>query len=212
MDLDHLIQKVDNFLFEHYQQLQQTNESEISISVNNLDPRLRLSPCDGKLNFELRDNGSPGGNVSVHARCQSQQPWALYIPAQVSISQAVVVASRGIARNSVLSLADFDTQLRDISQLPDNVVMDAGRILGKVTKRNIRAGEVLRLSNVSEPTVIKRGDAVVIEARSGSILVSSQGVAMANGRIGDQISVRNTQSERIVRVKIIGPGRARVIL
>ena len=65
---------------------------------------------------------------------------------------------------------------------------------------------------IIEPIAIKRGDTVIVEAQTGTIMVSTQAVALANGRIGEQINVRNLQSERIVRIEIMGPGRGRVIL
>ena len=208
-DLEQLNAAVNTFLVDHFSQ---TGDMEIEISVKRLDPRLRLAQCNRELEFTVRDNGNPGGNVSVHTRCTGTTPWALYVPAQVKVLQAVVVASRNIPKGTVLSLEDFDTQIRDVAAFTGNYVVDAGQLIGKMATRTIRLGDALRFALVTEPIAIKRGDTVVVEARTGAVLVSSQAIALADGRIGEQISVRNTQSERIVRIEIMGPGRGRVIL
>lgn len=208
-DMEQLNREVQEFLSRHYQQ---TLNSDIEIKVKRLDPRLRLAHCDQALSFELRDTGSTGGNVSVHTRCPGSQPWALYIGAQVKIFAAVVVANRNIPKGTVLALNDLDIQVKDTTTLSVNYIADTQEVLGKATARTIRVGEAMRYALITEPIAIKRGDTVVVEAQSGAILVSTQGVAMADGRVGDQISVRNSQSERIVRVEILGPGRAKVIM
>jgi len=209
VNLEQLIREVDNFLHEHYQQ---RGKAELDISVNRLDPRLRLSACELPIEYTLRDTGSVGGNVSVHTQCPGSKPWSLYVSASVKVMESVVVASRNIPKGTLLSYEDFDTQLKDTANLSNNYVADIAQLLGKSSARTIRAGEVLRFSLVNEPIAIKRGDTVVVEARTGAIVVSSQAVALADGKVGDQISVRNSQSERVVRIEILGPGRGRVIL
>jgi len=207
-DLEQLISEVASFLQQQYEQ----SDADIEIQVTRLDSRLRLASCDQPIEFNLRDNGATGGNVSVHTRCPGANPWALYISASIKVMQGVVIANRNIPKGTVLSLQDFDTQLRDTANLANSYVLEASQLIGKVTARNIRAGEALRYAQVSEPIAVKRGDTLMVEAQAGSVVVSTQAVAMADGRIVDQISVRNPQTERIVRVEIMGPGRGRVIL
>lgn len=209
LNLDQLIDSVESYLADHYTN---SGSAEIEISVNRLDPRLRLAPCDQALEYNVRDTGTPGGNVSVHTRCPGTRPWALYISAAVKVMEAVVIANRNIPKGALLSLQDFDTQLRDTSKIASNYVLDAGQLIGKATSRTIRAGEAMRFALVTEPIAVKRGDTIVVEAQSGAIMVSTQAVALADGRVGDQISVRNPQSERVVRVEIMGPGRGKVML
>lgn len=208
VDMEHLVQQVDEYLKEQYDHA----SAQVEIQVRRVDPRLRLTLCNLPLEFSIRDTGSRGGNISVHTRCEGASPWALYIPAEVKILESIIVSSRNIPKGTVLSLADLDTQLRDTSTVANNYVADAERLLGKAAARTIRAGEPLRFSLVIEPIAIKRGDTVVVEAQTGAITVSTQAVALANGRVGEQINVRNLQSERVVRIEIMGPGRGRVIL
>lgn len=212
LDLEQLIDNVDGFLIQHFASLSNTSGARIETSVKKLDSRLNISACSSPLSFELRDTGTPGGNVSIHTRCQGDKPWAVYIPAEVKVLQPVIIASRNIERGIGLEHSDFDSEWRDVSALSGGFVTDSSRLLGKFSSRRIRSGEAIRLSSLSEPIAVKRGDAMVVEAQAGSIMVSTQAIALSNGRVGEQISARNSQSERVVRVKIIGPGRGKVIL
>jgi len=209
VNLEQLNQQVKEYLLAHYQD---SMTSAVEVKVGRLDPRLRLANCDQQLDFTVRDTGSSGGNVSVHTRCSGNQPWAVYISAEVEVMDSIVIASRTIPKGAILSLSDFDTQLRDTAKIANGYIIDSSHLIGKAATRTIRVGEALRYSLVTEPIAVKRGDTVVIEASTGAITVSSQGVALTDGRVGEQINVRNSQSERVVRVEILGPGRAKVLL
>jgi len=57
---------------------------------------------------------------------------------------------------------------------------------------------------------VRRGDQVVISARSGGINVRMQGEALSGGTLGQQISVRNLTSQRVIRARVAGPGQVEV--
>ncbi|NEP50997.1 MAG: flagellar basal body P-ring formation protein FlgA, partial [Moorea sp. SIO3C2] len=51
---------------------------------------------------------------------------------------------------------------------------------------------------LEQPLLIKRGDSVVVTARTGTLTVKMPGTALMDGHRGEQISVRNKQSNRVV--------------
>jgi flagella basal body P-ring formation protein FlgA len=70
----------------------------------------------------------------------------------------------------------------------------------------------VRSSHIKAPQVVRRGDRVILEASTAGISVVTTGTALANGKVGEQIQVRNEKSARVVDAEIIGPGKARVAL
>jgi flagella basal body P-ring formation protein FlgA len=62
------------------------------------------------------------------------------------------------------------------------------------------------------PLVIKRGDTVSMEANIGGITVKTSGTAISDGRIGQQIRVKNNQSARVINAKVIGSGQVQSVL
>lgn len=202
---------VHDFLADEFQsQIDQGNE--IAISVNRLDPRLRLHACDKALTFSLRDSGNEGGNLAVRTQCQGSVSWSIYVSAKVALRQEVYVASQNLPRGSVIAESDIVSTMMDTSTMGQLYATDPAQLVGKELTRTVGQGQALRLNNVTEPKVIRRGDAVLIEASSGAVMVASSGIALSDGKVGQQIRIRNESSKREVRVEVLGPGRVRALL
>lgn len=202
----------ESFLRNHYDALAQGTGQEASISVNGLDPRLQLSACDKPLTPTLQGNGSHGGRVTVKVRCTGTRPWAVYVTAKVNIVMPVAVAARSLPRGTLLHSEDISLETRNIASLPRGYVTDISRIEQLEIKRPLRPGDLIRLPNLAQPTAIHRGDEVAIEANTGAISVVMPGEAMSDGRIGQQISVRNRKSSRIIKARVVAPGRVQVVM
>ena len=65
---------------------------------------------------------------------------------------------------------------------------------------------------VKEPIIIKRGDVVMIIAKAGALSVKSAGVAINDGRLGQQIQVKNKASKRIVVARVISSKQVQVVM
>ena len=76
---------------------------------------------------------------------------------------------------------------------------------GQVAKRPLPAGTVLAsnmLESIEPPVILKRNQNVVIRIERPGFLITAMGIAMQDGRAGDYIKVRNTDSQRIILAKI----------
>lgn len=207
--LDDLQKQVHRYLESHYREL---SPAKLEIQVSNLDPRLQLALCTRPLSFRHSDTNNTGGNLSVHTRCEGEQPWALYLPAQVSLYRSLPVASRQLERGSLLTKSDIDMQVVNISQLRQGVVTSIDSLVGMEVKRPLAQGDAFRSAAIEAPLMVRRGESVSIELQAGAISVTTGGTAMANGRQGDRIRVRNSQSDRIVTAEVIASGRVRTAI
>lgn len=189
----------------------QTSDT-VKIDVRRIDPRLRLSRCDKPLTHSMMQRRNQGGNLTVKTACEGMQPWSIYTSAKVQRITPILVANRYMSRGDLLSQADVRMEPRDTHSISHGFITELSHAVGMELKRPLREGEALRLSQLIEPLAITKGDAVVIEATSGQISVIAPGEALANGRTGQQIKVRNTKSDRIIRAKVISPGKVQVIL
>ncbi len=205
-DLGDLQQQVKIFLQDHYRQ---QDVERVDITVGNLDPRLVLAACTQPLTMTLNDPSNSGGNLTVQTRCEATQSWSIYVPAQVSLFRPLAVASRPLMRGDVISERDIQIDVVNVSQLRQGYLARRESIIGQELQRPMNTGEAFRGSILEAPLVIKRGDAVHIEMQAGTIAVNSTGIAMANGRIGQRIRVRNSQSERIVSAEVVSAGKVR---
>ncbi len=201
--VNQLKQDIASFLATEYKQV--THE-RIDISVGNLDNRLRLASCEQPVVFINQDQSGLGGNISVKAQCDSGKIWSVHVPAQVTIYRQIPIALRDIARGEVISQAHINTSVINVSSIRQAFLSDTQAIVGKEAKRNISRGEPFKTALLDAPTAVKRGEIVMLESMAGSIKVSSTGTAMADGRVGQKIRVRNNSSERIISGVVISQG------
>lgn len=185
-------------------------QGRYEIQVNNLDPRLRLSACDDVLKVTLENTEQPIGRVTTRVRCEGSSPWTVFVPAHVRLFLPVVIANKPLQRNQLLHPGDVQLSERDISQLNRSYFTDLAQTQDLKIIRPVQANQILTQSHVTAKEAIRKGDQVVISARSGTISVKMPGEALSDGSIGQQIRVRNTRSQRIIQARVIGPGQVEV--
>ncbi len=197
------------FMVEDYLQ-----RSEITarheIQVNPLDPRLRLAACDSDLTQSLESPAQPVGRVTVRVSCEGSTPWTVFVPAQVRIFRPVVVVKTALRRDSIIGAGDVALVEQDVSLLNRGYVTEVEQVIGRKLTRATRTDQVLTPAMLQLAEAVRRGDQVVISARSGGINVRMQGEALSGGTLGQQISVRNLTSQRVIRARVAGPGQVEV--
>jgi flagella basal body P-ring formation protein FlgA len=184
----------------------QVPHERIDISVGNLDSRLRIAQCPTPVEFTPQDPTGLGGNISVKAECVGPVKWVVHLPAQVMIYQQVPVAAQDIPRGQTLSEQHLTSATINVSTIRQAYAADNQAVLGREAKRNIGKGDVFRSNLLDAPTSVRRGEVVVLESVAGGIKVSSSGTAMADGRLGQKIRVKNDSSARVVTGIVRGPG------
>lgn len=189
----------------HYSE-QQLRE-KVQFTVSNLDNRLRLAECDQPLEQQLNANSALASQVTVKVSCNGSSPWSIYVPVKVDVFAQVAVASRNLSRGKSLSADDIRFARVNVAQSGPGYFEVPDDLIGMELKRSLRAGETLSRSMIRPPMVVKRGDAVSLEASIAGIQVVTMGEALANGHVGQRIRVRNARSRRIIDAEIIGPGR-----
>ncbi|WP_203792454.1 flagellar basal body P-ring formation chaperone FlgA [Aquipseudomonas alcaligenes] len=180
------------------------------IQVNPLDPRLRLAACDSNLTQSLESPAQPVGRVTVRVSCEGSTPWTVFVPAQVRIFRPVVVVKTALKRDSIIGAGDVALVEQDVSLLNRGYVTEVEQVIGRKLTRATRTDQVLTPAMLQLAEAVRRGDQVVISARSGGINVRMQGEALSDGTLGQQISVRNLTSQRVIRARVTGPGQVEV--
>lgn len=204
-DIQHLREQVGDALTLEFGNI--NTDAEVQISVSQLDNRLRLAKCSQPKDIKLNGTQRRTRNVSVRVSCNGNSPWSIFVPAQIEVFQNVVVTTRDILKGEQLVPADIVLAKRDTSNLGFGYVGELKQLVGKELTRNVPSGHALRLAHVSEPNAISRGDKITIEAGTGGLIVASTGIAMADGKIGEQITVKNAQSKRVIEAYVVAPGR-----
>jgi flagella basal body P-ring formation protein FlgA len=193
------------------QQQWQDSNDRIEIQLANLDPRVQVPACAEPLIAEVRSQHANGGRVTVRVSCQGDAPWTRHIAATVDIFRQVIVARSALSRGTVLSSADLSSEEYNISQLRGRVYQDSEALKGMELQRSLTAGTPLTDAMIQEPVLVERGETVVLTATRGNVSIRQTATAMQDGRKGQQISVRNSRSDRIIRAIVTGTGEADVV-
>lgn len=187
----------------------------IEIVVSSIDPRLPIPACDLPLQTQLGQQSGQQqaaiGRVNVRVECQGSVPWSKYVPALVRVFAPVLMSTRPLARGDLVGAADIELAEADLSTLRQSYLQDSTLAIGMEVKRALPANTVISREALAQPLLVKRGDTVVMSAKSGPVTIRQQGVAMQNGELGAQIPVRNTNSDIVVRAVVTGPGQADVV-
>ncbi len=180
--------------------------SGVDVEVGRLDARLRLQRCSVPLTPFLPPGGRTSGHTSVGVRCEGDMPWALFVPALVRRTQALVVASRPIARGAVLTEEDVTTVTKLLPSAPGGVLASPAVAVGRVAMRDIAAGTTLNASQLKAPQIVRRGQSVTLSLASGPVAVRVAGTALRDGALGERITVRNLNSKRVVEGVVLADG------
>jgi flagellar basal body P-ring formation protein FlgA len=197
------------FTVEDYLATSQT-EGRYEIQVNQLDPRLRMPMCDKELTASLESPAKPLGRVTVKVRCEGTSPWTVFVPAQVRLFRDVVTTARPLRRADIVEPADVLLRERDVSLINQGYLTTLDQAIGQRLTRPMVTDQVITLVHLEQAEVIRKGDQVVITARSGTLSVRMPGEAMSNGGMSEQIRVKNLNSKRVIKAQVTAPGQVEV--
>jgi len=80
-------------------------------------------------------------------------------------------------------------------------------VVGRWPRRAIPAGAALRTDQLTGPKAVLAGDEVAVEVRNGGAVLLLEGKAEAAGAVGEAILVRNPASGRLIRARVVAPGK-----
>jgi len=123
----------------------------------------------------------------------------------------LVVPAHDIARGALINDEDLTTKLVPALRVNGALIRDADDVAGHEAKRALRAGELIRASDLKHPTLVAKGATVTMVFQVPGIALTSVGRALAEGGEGDTIAVLNPTSYRQVSAVITGPGTVRVV-
>ncbi|MCK4629757.1 MAG: flagellar basal body P-ring formation protein FlgA, partial [Sedimentisphaerales bacterium] len=123
-----------------------------------------------------------------------------------------VIAINSLPANHIITAEDVRIDISRISSLSDMTPADLGTIIGKKTARPIAANKVIKPSLIKKIFLVKRNDYVKVSSQAGSINIILRGKALADGGMGDTISIaRDNCKNNVVRAIVTGPGTVRTI-
>jgi flagella basal body P-ring formation protein FlgA len=183
-----------------------------AVVADNPDPRLRLARCELPLAATVPALGVRSARFTAEVRCDGARPWRLYLPVRVTSVRPVVVAARALPRDTLLAPGDVRLAFAEPATIPAGALHDTGLVVGRVLRRPADEGQALTTGFLVAPTLVRRGQQVSVEARSGALAVRMEGVARGDGALGDLIEVENVNSGRVVQAVVRSAKSVEVLL
>lgn len=121
------------------------------------------------------------------------------------IGDTVWVLDASLPRGTVIAAHHLRAMpVREVDRMPDGVIEEATRILGRTLKANLGEGRVIQARHLEHDWFVTKGDRLVIEARVGAASIQTGGVALENGQLGQRVRVENARSGRAISATVKG--------
>jgi flagella basal body P-ring formation protein FlgA len=170
-------------------------------NTGNLQPvAARYEPRSGRfdVSFEIANDA---GSAPIKLR---------FTGSAVETVEAAVLA-RGVERNEVLKSSDVLIERRPKAEVGNDA---AGRdnAIGMQARRQLRAGQALRVNDLAKPDLVTRDQNVTLIYESSGLYLTIRGKALEGGTEGDVVNVLNLQSKRTVSGVVVGRGQVSVAI
>jgi flagella basal body P-ring formation protein FlgA len=130
----------------------------------------------------------------------------LQIWARISVAQRLtaVVATRDLMENVPIDASALRMETWTGPIQHSQVALRIEEVLGRAPRRAVKAGSPIPLDLLDNAGVVRRGDAVRVEVRSGPARLVFDAIAEKQAKNGDTIELRNPSNGRIFRARIEG--------
>ena len=122
----------------------------------------------------------------------------------------IPVPKRLISAGETIAAEDLEWQPVHLTRLTGNSLTDAEQLIGRVAKRPLKAGQILRQSDVAISPVIRKNDLIRLVVKTGQMILSVQGKALQDAALGQTIRVINVNSNRQLSGTVVDAGTVAV--
>jgi flagella basal body P-ring formation protein FlgA len=129
---------------------------------------------------------------------------------KIKIFDKVVVCTRNISREEVISFSDLALGKREISKINGIPLTNIEEAIGKVVKNRIKAQTVITKEMMQNPIIIRRRSIVNIILPFNNLHIATKGIAKKDGRKGEYILVQNIDTKKELYGEVIAPRTVKI--
>ncbi|MEP7100291.1 MAG: flagellar basal body P-ring formation chaperone FlgA [Burkholderiales bacterium] len=178
----------------------------VEVTVGQLDPRLRLAPCQ-RVEPYVPDGMRMWGKSRIGLRCvQGTTKWNVYLPITVKVFGSALVATSGLSSGSVLTAADLSVAEVDLAEDNSAPITKSELAVGRTLARTLKAGQGLRQSHLKARQWFAAGETVTVLAQGEGFSVAGEAQALNPGIEGQPVRVR-TENGRVLTGQPVGERR-----
>ena len=125
----------------------------------------------------------------------------LTVPATVSLTPAVVVATVAVSKGTVIQAEHLKLQ-RGTNAAAADAFHRVDEVVGKQATMNMAAGAIIDAGMVQEPQLVQRGEIVTVNVYSAGVRLRMEARARESGRRGDTIVVEGLNDRRLFQARV----------
>jgi flagella basal body P-ring formation protein FlgA len=183
----------------------------IEFEMGQLDPRLKLAPCD-KVRAYLPEGSRMWGRTRVGLRCeQGAVRWNVYWPVTIKVWGQALIAVVPLRPGTAVGPSDLRMSEVDLAASPSPALVNPADIVGRSVMRGIDPGQAIRQDDVRPRRWFAVGETVRLNVVGSGFQVAGEGMAMAPGDEGRCARIR-TENGRIVCGMPVGERLAEIAL
>lgn len=195
------------------QQKQQVNvidtNSELTINALPLDSRIEQRECHSDLALSAANPITGNRQSTIKIKCFDKNNWQVFVHTKQVELIEIITASQGISKGQIITPALLQKKKVAKHLSRSNQVKDFTALVGSRSKRNIRAGQAINYNSICS---VCKGDSVTILVNYRGMTIKTQGEALQDGRVGDNIRVINTQSGKKIKAQVTNTQQVRVAI
>ena len=168
-------------------------------------PKKKLPLCNQNVSYEKYFDSSKLVKVS----CDGNKPWTIFVKtnsktfkqkqSKASKFNQILVLNKSIEKGNYIKKND----LVFIKSPKKNIFYhNKEELIGRKIKQNLRKGQYIQPRHLFGKYSVNEGDPVVIVSKFKNTEVSTGGIAVKSGNIGDIIEVKNSRSGKIIKGKL----------
>ena len=165
-------------------------------------PQKKLPDCKQNVSFKKHFNSYKLIKVS----CELKNSWTIFVKTnantlkqkkiKVSKSNRILVLNNSIEKGNYIKKSD----LIFIKSPKKNIFYNSKEeLIGRKVKQNLKKGQHIQPRHLFGKYSVNEGDPIVIVSRFKNAEVSTGGIAIKSGNIGDVLEVKNTRSGKVVK-------------
>lgn len=130
---------------------------------------------------------------------------------RVHVFDNVVVAINNIQPRQIIAASDLQIAERDVSSINRKYFTDPSKLVGREANRIINSGTIFTTGMIVNPVIIEAGTQIYVVAVVNGVMVKTEAIAMERGREDAVIRVKNIDSGRIMRGRVIDATTVQVL-
>lgn len=180
--------------------------------VENLSLPSEITLPPGEVRIELENEPvslSPGSLLLRLKILQGGKEYrTIPVSGRLRVKAEVLVLKSDLEKAAVLTEDKYQQEVREVTS--NNAIIGPLAAGEFRTTRPLRAGKFLEDRDIEPVPTITKNSRVRIIARGASLLVTVAGLAQEDGKLGEEIAVKNVESGEVIRARVIGPDEVEV--